>query len=62
MILENVARNFFKHCRLFFILLPVVFQNHGQRFFRFFLAVSKFLLYFVRSKCTSQLSVSIVPM
>ena len=33
MILKNVARRFFKHCRWFFISLPVIFRNHGQCFF-----------------------------
>ena len=33
MILKNVARRFFKHCRWFFISVPVIFRNHGQYFF-----------------------------
>ena len=33
MILKNVARRFFKHCRWFFISLPVIFRNHGRCFF-----------------------------
>ena len=32
-VLENIARSFFKCCPWFFKTMPVIFSNHGQRFF-----------------------------
>ena len=31
-VLENIARSFFKRCPWFFKTMPVIFSGHGQRF------------------------------